>query len=215
MALRTIIFIIGSLFLLTACKKAQEPVPVDVADSKAELLSKMIVQEKYWKLESVIVATGSDSILLTYDYQDPNNHNWWIGSWVSRFHSNSVLELINATPSSGEAPYGDQMLITYALGSYQPASGKWFWDDKLETVCIEETRNPIGGRRGYLDEKNGPVTRTVFDAFAYGKPERVRFIFLPEAGSVDQSTYIYCLRAAWILKNETIYFKSVRYRVLY
>lgn len=214
MKLRINWYIFWLIVLLLACKDTKDLAPVQKDTYKPELLSRIIVGEKYWRLEQVIQVSGNDSVFMKYDGTGPAP-KYWIGSWGGRFLADMKLELVNAIPVPGNLPFGDQSTLAYFPGYLQPEFGKWFWDYEKGTLGVEAISSVSRGR-GYLDKSAPPVCRSVVEAVALGRPDRMRFIFPQEENSQEDVTYVYCLRAAWLLeiaaKDRS---KYISYRVLY
>lgn len=207
-----ITYLLGLALFILACNE-ETPVRED-PQFQADLIAKLVVADRYWRVEEVIVVKGSDSTLLQAPPHSPDSLGWKkIRSY--QFADDHKFENVDQRGIFGNLKYSDQhSLETGSIYRTNPPGG-WWWDEEKGTIAVEGMI-PVEDASGYLDKKWLPAAKNLTEAMALGKPERIRIVFPSAEVDGQTATYVYCLRAAWFIEETARdRDKIVIYRTLY
>lgn len=186
--------------------------------SKAEFLGRMVVPERYWRIEeisrqdedqiSTVNVREKPTLLSSYFLNDVVPY---VAVQFGRgyFGKGTVTES-NMTAAYGKVPFGEFRfeLLTKATKE----SGEWTWDSdrKMMKFPLPESIQSIAAAlsgtdwrpdSGYIASEPAPLFRGVEEARRAASSERIRIV-MEEQTEAGKITYAFTMRAAWITDVE-------------
>ena len=186
--------------------------------TKAEFLGRLIVQERYWRIEEI--SRQEEDQIATLNVREKTN-------MLSNYYLNEVIPLVavqfgrgyygkgivtesQMTGAYGKVPFGE-FQCTLMLKSTKE-SGEWRWDNERKMMklplpeSIRSLAEALSGTdwrpdSGYVANEPAPLFRGVEEARRAASPERIR-ILVEEQTMQGKITYAFIMRAAWMTDVE-------------
>ena len=186
--------------------------------TKAEFLGRMIVQERYWRIEE-ISRQEEDQIATVNVREQPtllNNHFLnevvpFVAVQFGRgyFGKGTVTES-KMTGAYGKVPFGEFQCMVMLKSAKE--SGEWTWDSDRKVMklplpeSIRSLASALSGTdwrpdSGYVASEPAPLFRGVEEARRAASPERIRIV-AEEKTKDGKITYAFIMRAAWMTDVE-------------
>ncbi|MCF0070185.1 hypothetical protein LZD49_06860 [Dyadobacter sp. CY261] len=203
-----------TFLLLMSCGGEKKVEPGLATVTKAEFLGRMVVQERYWRIEEISREQESQTSLVNVRESS---------SILSSHFLNDVIPLVAV--QFGRGPYGKgtvseaQMSGAYGkipFGEFQcvlmpksvKQSGEWTWDEqrKMLKLALPESIRSIAAalsgsdwlpETGYVASEPVPLYRGVEEARRAASPERIK-ILIEEQTQNGIITYAFTMRASWM-----------------
>jgi hypothetical protein len=187
--------------------------------TKAEFLGRMIVQERYWRIEEISrqeedqIATlnvREQTTLLSSHYL--NEVIPFVAVQFGRgFYGKGVVTESRMTGAYGKVPFGEFQCMLLLKSTKE--SGEWSWDveRKMMKLPLPESIRSLAAAMsgtdwqadsGYVASEPAPLFRGVEEARRAANPERIR-ILVEEQTKAGKITYAFIMRAAWMTDVET------------
>lgn len=182
--------------------------------TKAEFLARMIVQERYWRIEE-ISRQNEDQIATVNVREKP--------TLLSSYYLNDVVPYVavqfgrgyfgkgivtesKMTGAYGKVPFGE--FQSELLVKSTKESGEWTWDSgrKMMKLPLPESLQSLAAAlsgsdwrpdSGYVASEPIPLFRGVEEARRAANPERIRIV-MEERTQAGKITYAFTMRAAWM-----------------
>ncbi|GGM93605.1 hypothetical protein GCM10010967_28480 [Dyadobacter beijingensis] len=206
------------LLLLVSCDDAQKIKPEQQLITKAQFLGRMVVPERYWRIEEIsrqqeeqvaMVNVRESSPILSSHYL--NDVVPFVAMQFTRgLYGKGTVSEGSMTGAYGKIPFGEFkfMLLPRSLTE----SGEWEWDSdrKMIRFTLPESIRSIAGalsrsdwrpETGYVADVPAPLYRGVEEARRAATPERIR-ILVEQPSEKDTITYVFTMRAAWLTDVE-------------
>lgn len=186
--------------------------------TKAEFLGRMIVQERYWRIEEI--SRQEEDQIATVNVRERstllNNHylNEVIPLVAIQFgrgyFGKGMVTESQMTGAYGKVPFGE-FQCTLMLKSTKE-SGEWMWDNdrKMMKLPLPESIQSLAAAlsgtdwrpdTGYVASEPAPLYRGVEEARRAASPERIRIV-AEEKTADGKITYAFIMRAAWMTDVE-------------
>ena len=187
--------------------------------TKAEFLGRMIVQERYWRIEEISrqeedqIATlnvREKTTLLSSHYL--NEVIPFVAVQFGRgYFGKGIVTESQMTGAYGKVPFGEFQCMLMLKSTKQ--SGEWSWDGerKMMKLPLPESIQSLAAAMsgtdwqpdsGYVASEPAPLFRGVEEARRAASPERIR-ILVEEQTVQGKVTYAFTMRAAWLTDVET------------
>lgn len=205
-----------NLAVLVSCdginKSEVKPEPKTL--TKAQFLARIVVQERYWRIEEISRQQEEQIASVNVREGSPMLNSYYLNEvipLVSVQLSRGVYGIgkVNETKMSGaygNVPFGEFqcMLMPQTLRE----SGEWAWDnerDMLKIALPESIRSIVGAlsgsgwlpETGYIASTPAPLFRGVEEARLAASPERIK-IRIEQQTVTGIVTYVFTMRAAWV-----------------
>lgn len=186
--------------------------------TKAEFLGRMIVQERYWRIEEIsrqeedqiaTVNVREASTLLNSHYL--NDVIPFVAVQFGRgYYGKGVVSESRMTGAYGKVPFGE--FKCELLLKTTKESGEWTWDGdrKMMKLPLPESIRTLASAlsgsdwrpdTGYVASEPVPLFRGVEEARRAASPERIRIV-AEEHTAEGKITYAFIMRAAWMTDVE-------------
>ena len=194
-----------------------EPIPGQGL-TKAEFLGRMVVQERYWRIEEI--SRQDEDQIATVNVREKS-------TWLNSYYLNEVIPFVavqfgrgyfgkgTVTESQmmgayGNVPFGE-FKCTVMLKSTQE-SGEWTWDNDRKAMklplpkSLQSLAGALSGTdwrpdSGYVATEPAPLFRGVEEARRAASSERIRIV-AEEQTTDGKITYAFIMRAAWMTDVE-------------
>lgn len=213
----------GSLFFaafsMLSCGTSTNVEPIGGQGlTKAEFLGRMIVQERYWRIEEIsrqeedqiaTVNVREQSTLLNSHYL--NDVIPFVAVQFGRgYYGKGVVSESKMTGAYGKVPFGE--FQCELLLKTTKESGEWTWDNdrKMMKLPLPESIRTLAAAMsgtdwrpdtGYVASEPAPLFRGVEEARRAASPERIRIV-AEEQTAEGKITYAFIMRAAWMTDVE-------------
>ncbi|SDD57038.1 hypothetical protein SAMN04487996_101341 [Dyadobacter soli] len=217
------ICLVSSLLLgmltLPSCDRSTEVGPKSGQElTKAEFLGRMVVQERYWRIEEIsrqdedqiaTVNVREKPTLLSSHYL--NEVVPFVAIQFGRgYFGKGVVSESSMTGVYGKVPFGE--FKCEVLVKTTKESGEWIWDNGRKMMklplpgSIQSLAGALSGTdwrpdSGYVAAEPAPLYRGVEEARRAASSERIRII-AEEQTPGGKITYAFIMRAAWMTDVE-------------
>lgn len=209
-----VLFLLSVALLAFSCGDSEVAAVEKPKINKAELLSRLTANERFWRVEYIIEVKGKDSTYLVH-HEDTKDSLTWTRYIAYQFSNKMELVAKYCVGPFGKTDYSDQSKLSTGSIYFEDRKGQWFWDEARQTIQLSNFY-PKRTLSGHLDTNWLPTCRNAKEAKALGHPERMKLILRPDGNRNSEISYVYCLRAIWsleILSNDRQ--KLMTFRVLY
>jgi hypothetical protein len=216
------ICLVSSLLLVTlllSCGTEREVGPKPGQGlTKAEFLGRMIVQERYWRIEEISRQEEDQIATVNVREASPLLNSHYLNEVIPMvavqfgrgFFGKGVVSETKMSGAYGKVPFGEFKCVV--MPRTMKESGEWTWDNERRMMkfplpeSISSLTGALSGTKwlpdtGYVASEPAPLYRGVEEARRAASPERIRIVVeeLSEAGKV---TYVFIMRAAWMTDVE-------------
>lgn len=202
------------LLCIASCDKTKREAPGPEVLTKAQFLGRLVVPERYWRIEEISRERESQISLLNVRESSPllNSHhlNEVIPHFTMQFargsYGKGMVTEAWMEGAYGKIPFGEFKCVL--LPKSVEESGEWTWDPerKMLKLALPESVRSIAAAlsgsdwvpdTGYVSSEPAPLFRGVEEARRAASPERIKLL-IEEQTQTGIVNYVFTLRAAWL-----------------
>lgn len=186
--------------------------------TKAEFLGRMIVQERYWRIEEISRQEEEQIATVNVRETSPLLNSHYLNEVIPMvavqfgrgFFGKGVVSETKMSGAYGKVPFGEFQCVL--MSRTVKESGEWTWDNerKMMKFPLPESIRSLSGAlsgsdwlpdTGYVASEPAPLYRGVEEARRAASPERIRIV-VEEHSEAGKVTYAFIMRAAWMTDVE-------------
>ena len=186
--------------------------------TKAEFLGRMIVQERYWRIEEISRQEEDQIATVNVREKSPLLNSHYLNDVIPfvavqfgrGYFGKGIVSESKMTGAYGKVPFGE--FQCELLLKTTKESGEWTWDSdrKMMKLPLPESIRTLAGAlsgtdwrpdTGYVASDPAPLFRGVEEARRAASPERIRIV-AEEQTAEGKITYAFIMRAAWMTDVE-------------
>ncbi|ACT92545.1 hypothetical protein [Dyadobacter fermentans] len=208
----------ATLVVLISCEGNVEPKPESTGLTKAEFLGRIMVQERYWRVEEITRQEEDQIATVNVRENSPMLNSYYLHDVIpfvalqfkrGTFGKGTVSEG-RMSGAYGKVPFGTFQCVLMSLTIKN--SGEWAWDEerKMLKFALPGSIRTIAGAlsgsdwlpdTGYVAAEPAPLFRSVEEARRAASPERIK-VLVEEHTEAGKVTYAFIMRAAWLTDVE-------------
>lgn len=186
--------------------------------TKAEFLGRMIVQERYWRIEEISRQEKQQIATVNVREASPLLSSHYLNEVIPivavqfgrGYFGKGVVSETKMTGAYGKIPFGEFKCVL--MPRTVKESGEWVWDNERKGMkfplpeSIRSLAGALSGKdwlpdTGYVVSEPAPLYRGVEEARRAASAERIRIV-VEEHSEAGKITYVFTMRAAWMTDVE-------------
>ncbi len=186
--------------------------------TKAEFLGRMIVQERYWRIEEISRQEEEQIATVNVREASPLLNSHYLNEVIPMvavqfgrgYFGKGIVSESKMSGAYGKVPFGEFQCVL--MPRTVKESGEWTWDSerKMMKFPLPESIRSLAGAlsgsdwlpdTGYVAGEPAPLYRGVEEARRAASPERIRIV-VEEQSEAGKITYAFIMRAAWMTDVE-------------
>ncbi|MGN7885016.1 hypothetical protein [Dyadobacter sp. 22481] len=186
--------------------------------TKAEFLGRMIVQERYWRIEEIALQEEDQIATVNVREVSPLLNSHYLNEVIPMvavqfgrgYFGKGVVSEMKMSGAYGNVPFGEFKCVM--MPRTVKESGEWAWDSerKVMKFPLPESIRSLAGAlsgsdwrpdSGYVASEPAPLFRGVEEARRAASSERIRIV-VEEQTEAGKITYAFIMRAAWMTDVE-------------